>query len=1202
MTKGVVAILFLLTISAVLGNESPRRCETLLAIPNRDGTESLVLVDGSVTVRVTDVAVGASSIRLTEFRKLYTSRSDAPIQAVTASGGALLLIDDDSLFRIIGEDVPPTLLYRNKLLRGTRSVAVSGAYCLALNATGTVLFEVPLGGDGDLQSGRLPLEMTAIVADETDLFAVTADGTLSHSLLSPGNDMIEIIPDSRTQRFTAVSSIATLNGIVYSGGLRHIETLGFRKDAAAARIPAGNTQHAVGPLAVSRDHLFVLEDDDAVHIYERFVPIGLGLRNVGLDGNNDTGSLRSDGQTNLRSLVAIYSYLQEAGQLPLKTSRVESAPSVEAMLFRQRVIIPARVLHVDGELSRDDQASRTMAALFCRWNPNACPEGPSRDVLTRSVPSSMVVNIPDVQFRSDPSLGGITLSTRSLGAELRDRLSSPQERARWDNARIVGNNLDYTSTVEGAASDRRMIVATPPVPNLVPGVLLNTENGSEVIDRSCITSASPQIAMAPEHLPAILETYDIVHALPLAHDLDLGALARAGVVRAAIRYEGAHRETLTDLSAFEGAGNTCSNLHLVRSAIRADRISVRLLKSDGSQKWYSQEELRDIGFDGDVDPTATFSFAINKPLYIWYEAISPSAPNLARGRAEDVSAVKPRSRQNLLAADHGYFILPYDSWTLWIAVPRSWLREGSAFVTYIHTLARVPILPEESIGLKAMSFVMGDDQVSPGPNTTTTDDADDSVAVGNRRDLKTLDSFTDVEEHVADEVTSTIAVAESKSNVGFSHPAFFRNGTSVWKSFDEDGEPITQTYAAEPTRAKSVKTKQIELTEHGTHIAGILAAQNDSLTPGFLRNAWLTLADATSAGGLEREVRRARNATARLFNISFDWTKAKANDPSLGDINQEILRSCQDCLFIIAAGDDGKKLVSEKEFNNALPDDQRELLVAYPMIAWVRDKPDQLLGVGALETAGDRLLETPSPPGSSPKYQTNFGINYVELAAPGRDVYSTGSHSTYKPATGSSQAVPQVVAAGAMLLRSLVTAARVKARLIATADPLTGADAGRVWAGRLNIRRAVTAIDHNVIKFTNGTIAEYCFTGRGPRITTILPSFADPDPPSMESLKTHVYDILRFVASADGIHRIVYVNDERHPPRALHIVDKFESADGDIDCPSLRLLDTATSKFNVDTQLVSTCQNERWSWNDVTEYTASQTSIPIDGLVFPKGR
>ncbi|SCE65256.1 type VII secretion-associated serine protease mycosin [Micromonospora viridifaciens] len=103
---------------------------------------------------------------------------------------------------------------------------------------------------------------------------------------------------------------------------------------------------------------------------------------------------------------------------------------------------------------------------------------------------------------------------------------------------------------------------------------------------------------------------------------------------------------------------------------------------------------------------------------------------------------------------------------------------------------------------------------------------------------------------------------------------------------------------------------------------------------------------------------------------------------------------------------------------------------------------DGVLGVGAIGADGTRSAFSQTGP-------------YVDLVAPGSDVLMAAPGEGHRRAEGTSYATP-FVAATAALLRQYhpeLTAAEVARRIVGSADPAPGSDAG---AGVLNPYRAVT--------------------------------------------------------------------------------------------------------------------------------------------------
>ncbi len=88
-----------------------------------------------------------------------------------------------------------------------------------------------------------------------------------------------------------------------------------------------------------------------------------------------------------------------------------------------------------------------------------------------------------------------------------------------------------------------------------------------------------------------------------------------------------------------------------------------------------------------------------------------------------------------------------------------------------------------------------------------------------------------------------------------------------------------------------------------------------------------------------------------------------------------------------------------------------------------------------------------------------FGVNSVDLAAPGSGIYSTtfGSNSTYGTMTGTSMASPHVAGAAALLFahNPSLSVSSAKATLLNTVDPIAAWSGFVKTGGRLNVNSAL---------------------------------------------------------------------------------------------------------------------------------------------------
>ena len=206
---------------------------------------------------------------------------------------------------------------------------------------------------------------------------------------------------------------------------------------------------------------------------------------------------------------------------------------------------------------------------------------------------------------------------------------------------------------------------------------------------------------------------------------------------------------------------------------------------------------------------------------------------------------------------------------------------------------------------------------------------------------------------------------------------------------------------------------QLEEESHGTHVAGILAANraNKKGVNGVAGNVQLMALRAVPDGDeydkdIALAIRYAVDQGAKVINASF----GKKFSPNASWV-QDALRyaAAKDVLFVHAAGNDGVNLdLSE---NPNFPND------AYSQSSNASE--NNYLSVGALTpNYGPEMIASFS----------NYGKKGVDIFAPGDEIYSTLPNSNYGVEGGTSMAAP-AVAGMAALIRSLypqLTAVQVK--------------------------------------------------------------------------------------------------------------------------------------------------------------------------------
>ena len=208
--------------------------------------------------------------------------------------------------------------------------------------------------------------------------------------------------------------------------------------------------------------------------------------------------------------------------------------------------------------------------------------------------------------------------------------------------------------------------------------------------------------------------------------------------------------------------------------------------------------------------------------------------------------------------------------------------------------------------------------------------------------------------------------------------------------------------------------------EHGTHVAGIIAAvrNNNKGINGIGSNVKIMAIRAVPDGD-ERDkdvanaIRYAVDNGAKIINMSFgksySWDKAVVNEAIK-------YANSKDVLLVHAAGNDAKNTDVEKNYPSKNFTDSLDLITGTAE-AWIE--------VGASGWVNDETLAAEF---------SNYGSKSVDVFAPGVQINSTMPDSKYKKNDGTSMASP-VVAGLASLIRSYypsLTAVQVKEVIMAS--------------------------------------------------------------------------------------------------------------------------------------------------------------------------
>ncbi len=192
---------------------------------------------------------------------------------------------------------------------------------------------------------------------------------------------------------------------------------------------------------------------------------------------------------------------------------------------------------------------------------------------------------------------------------------------------------------------------------------------------------------------------------------------------------------------------------------------------------------------------------------------------------------------------------------------------------------------------------------------------------------------------------------------------------------------------------------RVEDESHGTHVAGIIAAERDNGigARGVANNVEIMSIRAVPNGDeydkdIALGIRYAVDNGAKIINCSF----GKSYSPNAEWVYDAIKYAAEkDVLIVHAAGNDGVDLDDPKNPN--FPNDQ---INNGPEFA------DNVITVGALDPKfGSEMVASYS----------NYGKVNVDIFAPGTDIYSTIPHNEYEFMPGTSMASPAVAGVAALV-------------------------------------------------------------------------------------------------------------------------------------------------------------------------------------------
>lgn len=1066
-----------------------------------------------------------------DLKQFFSSPELTAPTGIAYFNGKLLVCDKsaDAVFEIDTTTKIVSLLFPKGVITKPVRVAVSQNGRVAVtNETGDIVLYQRVTQS---LSPKRRIENTRIAFAGDDLVVLNSAGKLS---LIQGKTFDGPAPISMPLELSAAAKdiqlvdVAFVNGIYYLVGGGHAYAHVRTKNATLPLFTGPLPSRSLSGIRVNRQRVAILDSrNQSILQFDR--PIAM---TAGFD------------EESAAALIPFYDYLLNENSLPMRT------------------YVAARDYKSAGDLLREEKivfqstADNDAVSLFCRLNKDLCPSGgeekkaiPIKKGANLTLPALSYTEVVgyDTQNLRNESVSDYLTKTFFYSPKLKDRFTVD---VLWSL-----NELSKSDTLEFQLQKKvpGALLAMPPRKNLQPGSIINLGTAQDAIEGT-VPKCGIEVKSSVRALNLAQLVYGTVKGPDVFSQLPRASTAAAFTKRlqqlgiTEIQYEfedltveqgdqKAVSSTMSnsgataapDTAPAEPAASpsptvqpspspetkTClANLfgpsnYFIVDAVKVNVGRYKILKDGALIRFNKPEELQRLGLLGELDKNSNYSFVVKTPFYVAYRVSPWTGETVFQGPTKpitNVSSIKQRGNQDILRLTDTSLLLPYvKQWQFTFLLSEKELTDEGSEFNKLKSSRKFTALRAEETSRAATALHGVFNSVFDDPPALAT-------VTMLRAGLKTEIHF------ITDDkpIDVRIGIGEKPCTVDKNHPDFKnQDGTNAWMK-----DPAAPAVAC-PTPSQDVKTvkTQVDESEHGTHVAGLIGARAKTTAPGLVPTAQLFLVDATDATTIFSAV---DNAVARgVFIFNF----------SIGNLdNEENLQTAIEGkwakrLFVIAVDNDGTDLAKTKK----------------PPVSWMDTIKNNMIGVGSsIGAKGSQyMLGDWEGPDGSPEPGSSYGKTYVQLIAPGHSIYSTIPGNAYGPATGTSFAAPQVTAAAALLFggADITDPAEIKARLIYTSDWFEQLR-GKVWGGFLNVKRAVWEPKRNLlttesastvidaIKLDPNNMTDLTIKGG----TSYEP--AAPDKLLTSEIKVPFENVLRITRRHNLAYRVIYLDNNRQ----VHIV------------------------------------------------------------------